>query len=170
MFKRQHLSLILCLCMGLFSFSSCKKKGAKSAADAQNQAEQAAIDESAVVEEAPVVEQSILDTLPIIYFEFEQALLSEASRATLQEIATAMSANSTASISIEGHCDQRGSNEYNLALGERRARSVQKYLQNLGVAATRMTVTSFGEERPKNSGENEAAWSQNRRAEFTVSR
>ena len=71
-------------------------------------------------------------------------------------------------VSIEGHCDQRGSDEYNLALGERRARAAMEYLVSLGVAPDRLQVISYGEEMPLDSGSSEDAWARNRRDEFKV--
>ncbi len=69
---------------------------------------------------------------------------------------------------IEGHCDERGTTEYNLALGERRASAVKQYLEDLGIGAFRMTTLSYGEERPLDPGQNEAAYSKNRRAQFVL--
>ncbi len=69
-------------------------------------------------------------------------------------------------VTIEGHCDERGTAEYNLALGERRAASTRKYLQKLGVDVSRVKILSYGEEQPMNNGSSESAWSENRRAEF----
>ena len=71
-------------------------------------------------------------------------------------------------VSIEGHCDDRGTTEYNIALGERRALSAKKFLVNLGISESRLTTVSFGEERPLDLGNNDAAWAKNRRAHFVV--
>jgi peptidoglycan-associated lipoprotein len=79
-----------------------------------------------------------------------------------------MAKNSTARLSIEGHCDERGTNEYNLALGDRRAKAVKDYLTSLGVASGRMDVISYGEERPACTDQSEACWAKNRRAHFVV--
>jgi peptidoglycan-associated lipoprotein len=77
-------------------------------------------------------------------------------------------ANPNAAVTIEGHCDERGTNEYNLALGDRRADSAKSYLVDLGIAASRLTTVSYGEERPVCSQQNEECWSKNRRAHFVV--
>ncbi|HEY5764974.1 MAG TPA: OmpA family protein, partial [Candidatus Deferrimicrobiaceae bacterium] len=73
-----------------------------------------------------------------------------------------------AKIQIEGHCDERGTSEYNMALGERRASAASKYLQNLGIAGSRLSTISYGEERPLDPGHNEDAWAKNRRATFVL--
>jgi peptidoglycan-associated lipoprotein len=103
-----------------------------------------------------------------IYFDFDKADLKPAARTTLEKKARFLQSNSSYSVNIEGHCDERGTNEYNLALGERRADAAKKYLTSLGISADRITTISYGEERPVASGHNEAAWSQNRRDEFKL--
>lgn len=77
-----------------------------------------------------------------------------------------MSKNADANIRIEGHCDERGTSEYNLALGDRRANSAKKYLVDLGISAERLSTISYGEEKPADPGHNEAAWAKNRRDEI----
>ena len=106
--------------------------------------------------------------LETIYFEFDSTELSEKARTTLQQNADWLVRNPTWSVAIEGHCDERGTIEYNIALGDRRGRTVRDYLGSLGVTASRMRVVSFGEERPDVPGHDEAAWARNRRAEFIV--
>jgi peptidoglycan-associated lipoprotein len=103
-----------------------------------------------------------------IYFEFDATTLSEQARTSLANNAEMLRKNSTVTVRIEGHCDERGSDEYNLALGERRAASVKRYLVEHGVGEGRISVTSYGEERPLDPGHTEEAWAKNRRAEFTV--
>jgi peptidoglycan-associated lipoprotein len=107
--------------------------------------------------------------LKTIYFAFDSSELSEASRLTLQQNAAFLKADgSVANVVIEGHCDERGTIEYNLALGERRAGSVRDYLATLGVAKTRMRIITYGEERPADPGHSEGSWSKNRRAQFLI--
>jgi peptidoglycan-associated lipoprotein len=79
-----------------------------------------------------------------------------------------MKNNTFATVTIEGHCDERGTDEYNIALGERRANSAKRYLVNLGVDSSRLETVSYGEEKPVDSGHNEAAWKKNRRAHFVI--
>ncbi len=106
--------------------------------------------------------------LETVYFGFDSFSLSNEGRAALQKDAQWLTENPTASIQVEGHCDERGTTEYNLALGERRANAAKEYLQKLGVDAARISVISYGEERPLESGHDEAAWAKNRRASFVL--
>lgn len=104
-----------------------------------------------------------------IYFAFDSNELSQESRAILQEKADLLKANPALSLLIEGHCDERGTEEYNLALGERRARAAYEFLVLLGVESSKLQIISYGEEYPAVQGSNEAAWSKNRRDEFKAS-
>lgn len=103
-----------------------------------------------------------------IYFEFDKSRLLPESKAVLRLKARWLKAHPGALAIIEGHCDERGTNEYNLALGDRRARSAKTYLVDLGIAAERLTCISYGEERPLDPGHDEAAWAKNRRAQFVI--
>lgn len=107
-----------------------------------------------------------IEGLNTVYFAYDQARLTESAKATLKENAAWIKSHANATIQIEGHTDSRGSTEYNLSLGERRAKSVRQYLQGLGVDSKRMTVISYGEEKPIAMGDSESAWSKNRRANF----
>jgi peptidoglycan-associated lipoprotein len=103
-----------------------------------------------------------------IYFNYDSAGLSEPARSTLSKNAGILQHESAAKITIEGNCDERGSTEYNLALGERRARAAQHYLVTLGIDPARLSVVSYGKEKPVVTTNDEAAWAKNRRAEFVV--
>jgi peptidoglycan-associated lipoprotein len=105
-----------------------------------------------------------------IYFNFDSAALSDESRSILSKNADLLIKQSSVKIRIEGNSDERGSDEYNLALGERRAQAARDYLVNLGVQPERISVISYGEEKPAVAGHDEAAWEQNRRAEFVIVR
>jgi peptidoglycan-associated lipoprotein len=107
-------------------------------------------------------------TVADIYFDYDKAALTDAARSTMATNAAGLSTHAGARIVIEGHCDQRGSNEYNLALGERRAAAVKDYLTNYGIDASRLQTVSYGEERPFVTGSDESSWAQNRRAHFVV--
>ncbi len=98
------------------------------------------------------------------YFELDQARLSERDLRVLAMHADYLRDFRNRSVLIEGHCDERGTREYNLALGERRAQAVQRYLATAGVRASQIEIVSFGEERPADAGHDESAWSKNRRA------
>ncbi len=104
-----------------------------------------------------------------VFFAFDSSELSSDARNTIDRLAAWMQRNPGVSLTIEGHADERGTREYNLALGERRANSVRQYLVALGIAPTRLGTISYGKERPAVLGSNEAAWAQNRRAVFVPS-
>ena len=124
---------------------------------------------------APVVEQQAPSTPDIqaadlqrIHFAFDKFALSPAARDTLAANAVLLQTSPEANISIEGYCDERGSDEYNLALGERRAKAAKDYLISLGMPAERLQTISYGEEKPLDPASNEDAWAKNRRAEFKI--
>ncbi len=99
-----------------------------------------------------------------VFFDLDEYNLKASAQATLQNQAAWLKRYSSATITIEGHCDERGTREYNLGLGERRANSAKDYLVSLGVSSNRIKTVSYGKERPIAFGSNEVAWSQNRRS------
>jgi peptidoglycan-associated lipoprotein len=103
-----------------------------------------------------------------INFEFDQYNLTSEAKATLDELAQALKANPQFAVTIEGHADERGTSEYNLALGEQRAQAAKAYLAALGVDAARIDTISYGEQRPADTSHDELAWAVNRRAHFLV--
>ena len=105
-----------------------------------------------------------------VYFGTDEYSLDQATQTTLAAQARWMMANPNVRASIEGHCDERGTREYNQALGERRANAVRDYLLSQGVPAARLVTTSWGKERPVATGSNEEAWAQNRRAVTVIIR
>ncbi len=108
-------------------------------------------------------------SLQDIYFRFDQYDLDDQSRGTLRQNASYLKSNSGAAIEIQGHCDERGTNNYNIALGERRAHSTKMYLVSQGISARRIHTISYGEERPFCFDSNDACWLKNRRAHFRIS-
>jgi peptidoglycan-associated lipoprotein len=106
---------------------------------------------------------SVMDT---VYFEFDQATLSDLAKNTLVRNAEWLRSHTDARVHVEGNADERGTPEYNLALGERRAVAVKSYLSSLGIDGSRLVTISYGEERPADPGQNEEAWAQNRRVDF----
>ena len=103
-----------------------------------------------------------------VYFEFDSIRLAPQAQEILTKKAKWLRANPTAKITIEGHCDSRGTNEYNLALGEGRAQSAKAYLVDLGIESSRLNTISYGEERPIDRSETEEGWAKNRRAHFVI--
>lgn len=105
---------------------------------------------------------------PDVYFDYDESTLTDDTRQKLSRNADLLKSQPQFSVTIEGHADSRGTSEYNLALGERRANAARDYLSSLGVAATRMRTISYGKERPVCTEEAESCWSQNRRAHMII--
>lgn len=103
-----------------------------------------------------------------VFFDFDKAVIMAAAEKTLKRQAAWLTQYGGVTVTVEGHCDERGTREYNLALGERRANAIKNYLVALGVDANRIATISYGKERPEALGHNEAAWSQNRRSVTAV--
>ncbi len=101
-----------------------------------------------------------------IYFDFDQSSIRDESVSVLRAHAEYMLSNSSASLTVEGHCDERGSREYNIGLGERRASAIKRFMEAEGVANSRINTISYGEERPVDEGHSESSWSMNRRGEL----
>ena len=111
-------------------------------------------------------DEAIYD-LEMVYFAYDKSIITTAFGEALQRNYEWIAENPDVQIQLEGHCDERGTNEYNLALGERRAKAVFDYLISLGASPSQFSLVSFGEERPADQGSNEVAWRKNRRVEFT---
>lgn len=112
--------------------------------------------------------EELNSTAPLdpVFFDYDKADLRDEARATLQKNAGYLKRFSSTRVNVEGHCDERGTNEYNLALGERRAAAVRDYLISLGIGANRLATVSKGEESPFCADHNEGCWSHNRRGHF----
>ena len=108
-----------------------------------------------------------VDFMPV-YFAFDASNLKDSELAKIEAVAQHLQANPTRVVMVEGNCDERGSNEYNLTLGELRAGSVRDYLLRLGIGAERVQTKSYGEEKPAVAGSGESVWSKNRRGEFAI--
>lgn len=192
MTKRFSVGLVLLLVTaGLLFAASCAKKEIKSepsvtpageseaewtAAQQEAQERQKALEEQRLREERLGEEAKARRERAVreefvnqhIYFEFDKSRLLPEAKEILKRKAKWLAANPNASVIIEGHCDERGTNEYNMALGDRRAQSAKGYLVDLGVAPQRLTTISYGEERPIDPGHNERAWAENRRDQFVI--
>jgi peptidoglycan-associated lipoprotein len=103
-----------------------------------------------------------------IYFKLDAALIQAPAQPVLQQVARHLQLYPGSRVRIEGNCDERGTTEYNLALGEQRARAARQYLMRLGIPESRIEVVSFGSERPRSSGHDESAWAENRRDDFRM--
>ena len=161
------------LVLGLFAgvLAACSSTGVKEDSGAVDNvtwtaAEAVSIDnENASIAESVISQDLEADLTSVFYFEFDKSSLTSETRSDLDAYAEALVA-SPRNIRLEGHADERGSREYNIALGERRAKSVADYLIASGVSAGRIETISYGEERPAVSGTNSAAWAENRRVEL----
>jgi peptidoglycan-associated lipoprotein len=187
---RNVLIAAIFVCLALLITSSCAKKQVQTSETAQQTAEEAAgAVEKPEVGDTPDYraqeaerqaklrelqkEQALADEVQAfesesIYFDFDKSDLKPEAQAVLKRKADWLLKNASYSTWIEGHCDERGTNEYNLALGERRAHSAKRFLVALGVPEGRLKTISYGEERPADPGRYEEAWAKNRRDEFKV--
>jgi peptidoglycan-associated lipoprotein len=162
-----------------FTVVGCGKKKAEVDPDAEREAAERAAREAEAAKEPELPEREAEPVVPIrpediklenIYFEFDKYDLTAGSKMTLSENAGVMMEHSGFSILIEGHCDERGTEEYNLALGDKRALAARDYMVEFGIAKDRISVISYGEEKPVDPRHNEEAWAKNRRARFVVTK
>lgn len=169
------LFLVVVSLMMMVAFSGCAKK---KPAPAPAEVSQAPVtSESAVKSEEPAEGIRTADQIsegrtsaPMlpIYFDFDRYNIRNDMKSRIDNNAKFLMDNPQIRIEIQGNCDERGSSEYNLALGEKRAKAAKGYLTKLGVAADRIDVVSFGKEQPLDPGHNEAAWAKNRRDDFVI--
>ena len=170
--------MVAMLVLGLFMTVSCAKKtvvsdGTAIEDQASLEAERERIKaeemarESALSEAKTAAARAQFENQNI-HFDFDSAELSPMAKTLLKEKAEWLSANPGVSVVVEGHCDDRGTTEYNIALGEKRALAAKNYLVDLGVSEARLSTVSFGEERPLDSASTEEAYSKNRRAQFVL--
>lgn len=176
--------LIICLLavMLILSFATaCKKKPKEVPPPPPQTQEQPPVEkvEAPVVQEPQLTEEEIflqksLDQinrekpLGTIYFDYDRAAIRDDARTIMDGNSAWMKKFRTAKVLVEGHCDERGTEEYNLALGEKRAKAAQDYLLSTGVSADRLKIISYGKSQPLNPGHDESAWQMNRRAQFLV--
>lgn len=163
----------------LFFFFGCQKKVTKTVPASEESLfsydktqstteETEDFDESMREEKIAVATEDVNLSFTNIYFDFDKYELTSEARETLAEQARILKSNPKVKLLIEGHCDERGTIEYNLALGERRANAVKKYFLNYGLLPERFSIISYGKEKPLDSRHTEEAWAQNRRAVFVI--
>ena len=183
MWKSTIARLAVMLFVLTFLAAGCAKKPAteESAVTEQptqiEQQQPAGVEEQAVTDTgydaaaaARSAERAAAKGLEPIHFDFDQYVLTDTAKSTLVNNAGLLRSAPAVKILIEGHCDERGSDEYNLALGEKRALATKNYLVSLGVVVERMSTISYGEEMPIDPAHDKAAWAKNRRANFKVKR
>ncbi|MGD8628203.1 MAG: peptidoglycan-associated lipoprotein Pal [bacterium] len=171
-----RLLLIFALVMCVSVMVGCGGKKARPPEDLEGMGEQGAKTpgegDEAGADNEPVtpIEPGGADKIKLnrIHFDYDKYNLDDDAITTLAENAAVLMDNPSVKIRIEGHCDSRGTEDYNLALGEKRALAARDYLVNFGIAQSRISVISYGEERPLDPAETEKAWAKNRRAEFDI--
>jgi len=146
-----------------------REKEAREREEAAKKA-QAELEKSLVAKKYPGIEGEILESslLKDIYFDFDKYDIRSQDAETLKQNASLLTKYPNLKIQVEGHCDERGTTEYNLALGERRASAAKRYLTSLGIPSDRVSIISYGKERPFDPGHTEEAWAKNRRAHFVI--
>jgi len=167
--KRRFGAIVIAVVAVALGSAGCASKHAESADDAMDQGTGTGseFDDGSVGQGEPVSTSTISD-LETIYFDFDKSTIRNDSAGMLRNNATVIKENADwGQITIEGNTDERGSEEYNLALGERRAMAVKRYLVDLGVPASRLRTVSFGEAKPAVPGHDESAWRYNRRSDFS---
>jgi len=173
LFKLRTIQIIFLAVVAAFA-AACGKKNVKQAPVAeQTQVQEAVIPDT--VEDVANIEGSLRDKnyipdpeLAAVHFDYDKSELSTGDRETLRANAAVLKKRPSAEIQVAGHCDERGTNQYNIALGQRRANAVRNYYKFLGVKMSRMSTISYGEELPACNDSTEECWSQNRRAETLV--
>ncbi|MBW2450182.1 MAG: peptidoglycan-associated lipoprotein Pal [Deltaproteobacteria bacterium] len=167
--KRRIYWVMLLVIPGLMFSVSCQKKLVDATPEPVVQEEvqeEVVVEEEVAVAPVPKIPDAVMQE--DIYFEFDKSTLTPAAQDNLMQKAEWLRENPDATVTIGGHCDERGTNEYNLALGDRRAESAKAFLVDLGIDAFRLTTISYGEERPVDPRHNEEAWAKNRRGHFEV--
>ena len=159
MLLRYSLRNILLIMMAALILSACAAK--KTATKIETQATQISGDTYTGEETVKYLATGVPDR---VFFATNKSVLTTASRDTLRKQAAWLRENKSISVTVEGHADERGTREYNLALGERRANAAKDYLMTYGISGNRISVISYGKERPVNAGSSPLAWSQNRRS------
>ena len=169
------LAAILILAAALTTSMGCKKRARKEPPPPPKDTTEVVVEPVAPTDttgQGARDEQARMDAdrarIQVVYFDYDQSTVRSDQREKVRTNADIFRTWTQWQVSIEGHCDERGTNEYNLALGERRATAAKQALVAEGVDAARVSTISYGEERPADPGQNESAWARNRRAEFRV--
>jgi len=179
---KKILILVFVCCLAVMFTASCKPKAKTAPPPPPPVKEQPKVEK---VEEAPPVtkpelseeeifmsksleEINLAAPLKMIHFDYDRYFIRDDAKPVLEANASWLRKFTTTKILIEGHCDERGTEEYNLALGEKRAKSTSDYLVSLGISPDRIKIISYGKSQPLDSGHNEIAWQKNRRAQFLI--
>jgi len=158
---RTHTAVAVALALSLSTGLACKKKPVESTPIAATPAPVKSA-------EVPKEVQDMAMNFSRVYFDFDSSELTDDTRSALDSNVQIMQSKTDIRVEIQGHADERGTTDYNLALGQRRGQAVYNYLSARGVAPSRLAIVSYGEERPLATGHTETAWTKNRRAEFRI--
>ena len=161
-------SLLTILLIASLSMVGCSTKSSKEDGSGSSDSLVDDAGQNDILELNGSSDESTAGPLRTIFFDYNSSSLSSAARTTLEDASNFLKESTSVDIQIEGHSDERGGHQYNLALGERRARSVKDYLVALGISNARVTVISYGKEKPTAFGHDEESWSRNRRANFMI--
>jgi peptidoglycan-associated lipoprotein len=161
-------SIVIAALLALAAFGCGKKPSATAEIDGVRHGKGTGPSGSEATTPAGGDESAWMGQVADVYFDYDRAELRSDARTVLQENGRILKEKAGLRMTLEGHCDERGTEEYNLALGQRRAEAVKVYLANLGIDVSRMEIVSYGEERPFAAGHDEDAWSQNRRVHFRL--
>ncbi len=178
----KKLLILSIACLLVFSFvTSCKKKVEQAPPPPPQVKEQPPMEKveqppakPPVLTEQEIFERKTLEELNaekpmgMIHFDYDKFFIRDDAKSTLEANAAFLKKWRSVNLLIEGHCDERGTEEYNLALGEKRAKSTYDYLISLGISSGRLKIISYGKSQPVDMGHNEIAWQKNRRAQFTI--
>ena len=167
----RFVPVVLVVVCALFAFGGCAKKPVAEPTAQPAEDTQALMGEDVALSEPgeTIYVEPGAGAFQDIHFEFDQYRIMAGDESVLQGIARWLKEHEDVKVLIEGHCDERGTNEYNMALGEQRALAARRYMVGLGIEANRLNTISYGEEQPLDSSSTEEAWAKNRRDHFTVS-
>jgi len=173
--KMRDLTVVLLVCLVAASSTGCKKWFGKKPAMSGGPGTDMVGGPGLLGDGSTLPDRSLTDGKGVVagqfdtvLFAYDSAQVDDSERAKVEAVAEFLKANAAGVATLEGHCDERGSNEYNMSLGERRALAVRAYLMSLGIDGSRVQTKSLGEEQPKDPGHDEKAWSVNRRVEFVI--
>lgn len=163
---RQLISYLCCFVIAFMFLTGCSKK--QTTKQEEIIKPEPTVEQPATTQPPAEAKPEVKIEFPVVYFGFDSYTIEDPAVQLLTNAAKLLRSYPQISLRLEGHCDERGTTEYNLALGEKRSLAVRDYLINLGIERSRLAVVSLGKERPADSGHNEISWAKNRRVEFII--
>jgi peptidoglycan-associated lipoprotein len=160
----QYFRNFITIIAAIFILAACATTPTETTSSASSSSSTASLVQDGVYVGDETIEMLAVDVPDRVFFAYDSYALTSDAQSTLSKQAKWLKANQSVTISVEGHADERGTREYNLALGDRRANAAKDYLMSQGISSNRVTTISYGKERPVKSGSNDTAWAQNRRS------